>query len=67
MPYDMQRHKSRNIAASARLISVLFEINGMFLISATADFIRRYASYVICHLNWSLLIAPTPHPSDLDG
>ena len=41
-------------------MSVLFEIHGMFLISAIADFIRRYASYVIRHLNWSLLIAPPP-------
>ena len=49
-------------------MSVLLEINGIFFISATADFIRRYASYVIRHLNWSLLIPlPPPLPSDLDG
>ena len=63
IPYDMQRHKSRNIAAFARSsMSVFLEINGIFLISATADFIRRYASYVTRHLNWSLLIAPKPPP-----
>ena len=43
-------------------MSVLFKINGMFLISAIADFIRRYASYVIRHLNWSLLIGTPPPP-----
>ena len=48
-------------------MSVLFEINGMFLISTTTDFIRRYASYVIRHLNRSLLIAIPPPSSDLDG
>ena len=47
-------------------MSVLFEINGMCLISATADFIRRYASYyVIRHLNWSLLSVLTLKISDL--
>ena len=48
-------------------MSVLFEFNGIFLISATADFFRRYASYVIRHVNWFLLIAIPPSPIDLDG
>ena len=48
-------------------MSVLFEFNGMFLISATADFFRRYASYVIRHVNWFLLIVIPPSPIDLDG
>ena len=40
----------------------------MYLISAAADFIRRYASYVTSHFNWSLLIAipSPPPPSKLD-
>ena len=55
MPFDMQRHKSRNIAASARLsMSVLFENNGMFLISAIADFI-------ICYTPFKLVL-PHRHP-----
>ena len=59
MPFDMQRHKSRNIDASARLsMSVLFEHNGMFLISAIADFI-------ICYMPFKLVPThrhpPLPH------